>query len=244
MPSGRNPPRRPRAPSFMTMTSTPIVPSGSLRTLKVCGLVSSSDAALCARIARDYLPPNVALLLGSIIWPHSRRSVQSAEAKKIAAAAHENGAIPVAVFVDETAEEMKRFCQEHGFSAAQLHGYRSRESARNDDSSDDMQWIDVRDVLMDGKVVDEKKVDKAKWRLYDMKGGGTGVAFDWGGFEKPDGEWMLAGGLDEHNVEDAVKTLMPTGLDVATGVAAEDKCKKDEGKMKRFMERVVKAYRL
>lgn len=226
-------------------TNTASSPS-TLRALKICGLVSAQDARLAATIARSVLPPHVDLLLGTIVWPHSKRSVIPAVARAIANTARDFSATPVAVFVDESTDEIEAFCERYGFDVAQLHGKKSRNSLRRKGGSfgTAVRWIDVRDVKVDGKVVEEMEMGSPSWRLFDAKGGGTGVAFDWGAFERPMGEWLLAGGLHEHNVGNAIKLLAPHGVDVASGVAGEDRCRKDEAKLGRFVETVVEAYGL
>lgn len=221
-------------------------PHPTLSTVKVCGLVSAADAQLTTTIARALLPPQVELLLGTIVWPRSKRSVSATEARSIARVAHDAGAIPVAVFVDESVAEIQTFCHDCGFQVAQLHGKSSRESVRQSRGSlrYDLRFIDVRDVSHDGTVLEEPEVGDSFWHLYDAKGGGTGIAFDWQQFQRPKGRWLLAGGLHEGNVEQAVQALEPDGLDVATGVAGEDKCRKDAEKLERFVEKVIQAYRL
>lgn len=152
----------------------------------------------------------------------------------------------MAVFVDESIDEIEAFCKLHGFGVAQLHGKKSRDSLRQREGrfENDLRWIDVRDVRADGKVVEETEVGSPSWRLFDAKGGGTGVAFDWKAFERPRGEWLLAGGLHDRNVGEAVRTLAPHGVDVASGVAGEDRCRKDEVKLGRFIDTVAEAYGL
>eukprot|EP00177_Eucheuma_denticulatum_P008720 GFKZ01015847.1.p1 GENE.GFKZ01015847.1~~GFKZ01015847.1.p1 ORF type:complete len:245 (-),score=23.82 GFKZ01015847.1:336-1070(-) len=238
-------PRRRRLPPLFCSMQTPSPPP-TLSTLKVCGLVSAADAHLTTTVTTSLLPPQVQLLLGTIVSPHSKRSVYANEAHSIARVAHDAGAIPVAVFVDETADQIQTFCHDCGFQVAQLHGKGSRQSVRQSRGflRPDLRFIDVRDVSHDGTVLDEPEVDDPLWCLYDAKGGGTGVAFDWQRFQRPKGPWLLAGGLHEGNVEQAVQALAPDGLDVATGVAGDDTCRKDADKLRRFVEKVVAAYRV
>jgi phosphoribosylanthranilate isomerase len=71
--------------------------------------------------------------------------------------------------------------------------------------------------------------------------GGTGHAFDWTklstNFERP---LILAGGLNVHNVERAIKEVAPHAIDVSSGV---ELCKgiKDPEAMKSFMAAVSNA---
>jgi phosphoribosylanthranilate isomerase len=68
--------------------------------IKVCGVTRPEDALHAAQSG--------ASLVGLILWPGSKRSVTDAGlAREIAAAAREGGAEPVAVFVDENAEQAR-----------------------------------------------------------------------------------------------------------------------------------------
>jgi phosphoribosylanthranilate isomerase len=70
--------------------------------------------------------------------------------------------------------------------------------------------------------------------------GGTGKAFDWTEVAaqlsraRQGVQIILAGGLDPGNVETAIATLRPWGVDVATGVEREPG-KKDAGKVGAFV---------
>ena len=71
--------------------------------IKVCGVTRPEDALHAAQSG--------ASLVGLILWPGSKRSVTDAGlAREIAAAAREGGAEPVAVFVDENAEQARPPC--------------------------------------------------------------------------------------------------------------------------------------
>jgi phosphoribosylanthranilate isomerase len=73
--------------------------------------------------------------------------------------------------------------------------------------------------------------------------GGTGERFDWEGAKI--GIWNLgtevpvvvAGGLNPENVEEAIKTLRPWGVDVASGVEARPG-KKDPERVRAFVKAV------
>ena len=77
--------------------------------------------------------------------------------------------------------------------------------------------------------------------------GGLGVSFDWESarhlFEEQRGRGLrviLAGGLRPENVEEAIPTLRPWGVDVVSGVEREPG-RKDFEKLRLFMENVRRA---
>lgn len=224
------------------MNMTPSKPK--LDIVKVCGLVSSEDAEMVVRVANKILPRNTDLFLGMILWPGSRRSVSLPTAKRISQVARGSGATPVAVFVDEDVDQMKDICQKCDIPVAQLHGPQSRKAWSIHHLDTDLKWIDVQQVDTNGKVqstlLDTENIPS--WTLFDSKGGGTGTAFDWKNFSPPTYPWLLAGGLNPENVADAIHTLGPSGLDVASGVAGSDRCIKDEERVRSFLENAVSAY--
>jgi phosphoribosylanthranilate isomerase len=214
--------------------------------IKVCGVVTPDDAKMIVRCAREALPSSVDLFIGMIIWPGSRRSVPRNLAREISAAATAGGATPVGVFVDETSAEIAEACIDLNISIAQLHGSKCRRAVLKEALPTTLSVVDVADVLENGSLVDSAFSDDCAalnplWRLYDSKGGGSGLAFNWTQFRRPEGNWFLAGGLNPDNVFDAVRTLRPSGLDVASGVSKEDGCRKDEQRLRDFLQNVRRA---
>lgn len=210
-----------------------------------------SDAKLITNLCSSIVPCEIDLLIGMIIWPNSRRSISISTGREIADLSLENGAKPVAVFVDDSMQDMRSKCAEMGVGIAQLHGLGSRQAweqhhlGDNDDDDDGLQWIDVRDVRLDSSISDATKHNGGSapaWTIYDAKGGGTGIPFDWSRFERPTGDWILAGGLNVENVTEAVNVLQPTGLDVSSGVCNQDGCTKNAYIIEAFLNRVVEAY--
>lgn len=220
-----------------------------LKAVKICAVTTPSDAEMVMSIASAELPPHVHLFIGMILWPGSRRNVNTATARQIATVAKDAGATPVGVFVDQNVSSISTMCEESNLPIAQLHGPACRQfwsSAPTIPQS----WIDVRDVSVNGNVspatipaaTDGMNRDPI-WTVYDAKGGGTGQPFDWNTFTPPNSQsWLLAGGLNPQNVSDAVSTLRPVGLDVATGVAGSDKVRKNRDRVREFLQRAIDAY--
>ena len=77
-------------------------------------------------------------------------------------------------------------------------------------------------------------------------GGGTGVAFDWiaaariFAAELGDRKLIVAGGLNPENVGEAIRSLAPWGVDVASGVEARPG-KKDPKKLEAFLRKASSA---
>lgn len=86
----------------------------------------------------------------------------------------------------------------------------------------------------------------ADWFLFDSKGkalpGGNGMAFDWTLLKnyKSDTPWMLAGGLEPENVQQALEIVSPDAVDVSSGVESS-KGVKDRQKIQAFIQAVKKA---
>ena len=82
-----------------------------------------------------------------------------------------------------------------------------------------------------------------QWLLIDGMVGGSGEVFDWRNLTAPsltEGQqgWLLAGGLSQHNVAEAVQALNPSGVDVSSGVTCSDKLRKDSEKVHAFVSAV------
>ena len=228
--------------------------------VKVCGITTVEDCVRACASGAD--------LIGVIAWPRSARSVTRDAARAIADAAKTHGAIPIAVFVDENAEEITAMCDAIGCDHAQLHGDGARAALETLPSRIKAIWVLNADA--DGKIVTKLPGDEEKliaerqkkmsgpqgwraaidfvsgprrvvdWVLIDGVNAGSGTTFDWSGLKPPRGcsrkGWILAGGLTPDNVASAIDQLHPNGVDVASGVADEGGVRKDEAKVKAFIE--------
>lgn len=86
--------------------------------VKICGVTNPKDARfICA---------NGVDLLGMIVWPKAKRSVQWDTCREIASIAKDQGVLPVGVFVDERPEQIVEAYETIGLGAVQLHGDAAR----------------------------------------------------------------------------------------------------------------------
>lgn len=193
--------------------------------VKICGVTSVEDA----RVAVDA----GAFALGFNFHPASRRCVSPQTAAAIGAELPDE-IWRVGVFVDRDRESVARIAAEAGLTVLQFHGAESPEFCRG--------WklpvikaARIRDRA-DVQRLLEYPVELAMVDAYvEGAHGGTGVRFEWGlleGFEHR--HLILAGGLTAENVAEAVRTVRPWAVDVASGVEARPGVK-DAEKVRRFI---------
>ncbi len=179
--------------------------------IKICGVTDPDTAFFTAQAGAD--------LIGIIQYPGSIRYVPPARAAKIAIAAKEGGAIPVAVFVDAESASIEQL----GIETVQLYGNIPRLPER-------FRCIYANHPEMPLRTGED-------YLLFDQGQGGSGIPFDWDHFEAPQGiRWFLAGGLTADNVGIAIEKLRPYGVDVSSGV--EIRGMKDRGRIVSFIEQV------
>jgi len=157
----------------------------------------------------------------------------------------------VGVFTSGEEKDFRRAIDACGIDLIQFHGPFSPEvirpfasraieviRVRDERSLDAISSADARAFLLDS--------------YHDHHLGGSGQSFDWTIAAKAArlGKIILAGGLTPENVEAAIATVRPYGVDVSSGVEIETggrgsgvggRRKKDHVKMKRFIEAAKRA---
>lgn len=202
--------------------------------IKICGIcdpVMSAQAALAG-----------AHFIGVIFHPLSPRYVSLEQAAAIAAAATQAGAIPVAVFVDHSAVEMRKICEITHIQTVQLHGANARQQHHL--LPEAYQRIYVQHVAEDGTLLLDEGLQylnaKRDLLLIDhMQPGQGNTIKPFFHYDLPF-PWLLAGGLTSTNVVAAMQTRQPNGVDVSSGVESS-RGHKDIGLIQQFIQTVLRS---
>jgi len=171
--------------------------------IKVCGLRDAENIKAVAALQPDYM--------GFIFYDKSPRFVGDLPVEAL------QGIPPttnkVAVFVNESLENISKLVEKYDFDFVQLHGNETPDfckALRND-------AIVIRAFGVNSKF-GFKQLDKYKNKvdlfLFDTKTeshGGSGQTFDWNILNKYDLEvpFFVSGGLGPDNIEDALKIDHP-----------------------------------
>ena len=186
--------------------------------VKVCGLTRHEDAAAAAGAGARYL--------GVILAPGGRRTVAPGDGAVIFGDLKVQRA---GVFVNATADELRRAAEAARLDVLQLHGDETPELAAALRGEGFAVWKALRprsgDELSAGLVHYAGAVDAILLDGYSAEArGGTGTAFDWRaaaerlGELPPETMLVAAGGLRPENVAEAASILRPQVVDVSSGV--------------------------
>jgi phosphoribosylanthranilate isomerase len=195
--------------------------------VKVCGITTVNDAARCLELGVD--------AIGLNFWSKSPRSTNRKTARDIVRAV--DGQVQtVAVFVDASLAEVTEILEETGIEWAQLHGSESPQTVEAL-LPHAYKAIGVKD----GSAVELARRYPGEHLLLDASvpgmPGGTGRTFDWTIAEAIARErtLTLAGGLTPANVAEAIRTVRPFRVDVASGVESSPG-RKDAELVRAFVE--------
>ncbi len=210
--------------------------------VKICASTTLADARLAAEAGAD--------AVGFVFAP-SKRQVTAAQVREMVAGLPAS-VEKVGVFGDLPAVEIAQAAQHAGLTAVQLHGGFNRLLSAHLrellgpgiellqtvhwslDEADAEAFVttalgEVEAYEPCGRVLVDARVAGAS--------GGLGVAFDWvaAGRVLARRTVILAGGLRADNVAEAVRTVRPWGVDVASGVESSPGVK-DPAKVRAFIE--------
>ncbi len=203
--------------------------------IKICGITNLEDAVAAIEAGAN--------LLGFNFYRKSTRYIEPAAARSIVAQIRSGARVPqvIGVFVNSSALEIQSIMREVDLDQAQLHGDESVEMLRQ---------------IKGFKAIRPQSLEEAEKqaRTYGIEGepavlidayrqgeyGGTGQVGDWSLAARiaQQQSILLAGGLTPENVTEAIRQVLPWGVDVASGVESAPG-KKDVAKMRAFVAKAV-----
>ena len=193
---------------------------------KICGITSVADALVVAQAGVD--------AIGLVFYAKSPRAVNAAQAQEIVAA------LPpfvstVGLFVNATPDEINAVLAMVPLDVLQFHGDETPEFCERfsrpyfralrmqpgvDIAQLAAQYSSAQGILLDAWVPGVP--------------GGTGERFDWAQIPSLAKPLILAGGLNAHNVTQAMDEVQPWAVDVSGGVEASHGIK-DADKVRQFL---------
>ena len=200
--------------------------------LKICGMTRVGDALHAVREG--------ATAIGFVFWKGSPRYIEPDRAGEIAAALPAT-VTTVGVFVNEPVDAIRETARVAGLRMVQLHG---------EETPAYVEQIDrpvMRAVTLDTMVETTKTWPADTTLLLDStdpsRRGAGRAAVDWprAAVMTRGRRVVLAGGLTPDNIEEAIVTVRPLGVDVASGVESAPGVK-DLDKVARFLANAQAAF--
>ena len=216
--------------------------------IKICGI---RDAATVEALAE-------ANAVGLNFYAHTPRNVSLKKAADIVEMLPES-VLPVGLFVNAPPEEILSVCRRSSLRVVQLHGDETpeflAELQRLDENLQIIQALHLGSQGMQPVAEYLQACRSLDLRLFaclldaksDSAFGGTGQTLNWelvrNEFQRDD--WprlILAGGLHPGNVEEAIATAKPWGVDVASGVESAPGIKNPQ-LVRQFIRKAKSAFR-
>lgn len=192
--------------------------------IKICGLSRKCDIDYVNELMPDYI---------GFVFAKSRRQIDRRKAEKLREMLNEN-IQTVGVFVNEDINKVAYMANNSIIDMIQLHG------------SEDETYVKSLRYKTDAKIIKAFKINSyedikmanesdAEYILLDNGNGGTGKSFDWGYVDNIDRPYFLAGGINERNLEAALR-LQPYAIDLSSGIETDGF--KDYNKIKNVIRTV------
>ena len=195
--------------------------------IKICGITNFEDALNASRLGAD--------ALGFVFVENSPRYIKPHDA------AHIINKLPpfinkVGLFVDPSKQEVEDAARIANFDLLQFHGDESEGFC----NQFNLPYIKAISVETDVNLLEySRQYASASALLLDAYSeearGGTGKTFDWNLIPKEGSiPLIVAGGLNNENIADLLRQVMPYAVDVSGGVEIS-KRQKDCKKMEDFI---------
>lgn len=196
--------------------------------VKICGIRDIETAKAVADFGADAI---------GFVFAESKRKISKEEARKIISELPKE-ILKIGVFVDETKENLLDIYEYCGLDLVQLHG--------EEDPKFCMElgipYIKAFSVGDFNDIRDAEKFNAYGYLFDAPRGkyiGGNGVTFDWKVLEglspKVTKKLILAGGLNNSNVKEAIENVKPYMVDVSSGVETDGV--KDIKKIQEFIKK-------
>ncbi len=193
--------------------------------VKICGITTLAEALIVADEGADFI---------GFVFAPSTRYIDPFQAQEIAKELPAS-LKKVGVFVNETKANIEAIANQVGLDYIQLHGDETAEFASS------LPLPVIKALTVSDTLVFDLNHFPADYFIIDSPGkkyrGGSGKTFDWRALTQMPINFdniFLAGGLNEKNVNLAIQTVSPIGVDVSSGV--ESNKKKDALKITEFIK--------
>lgn len=181
--------------------------------IKICGVTNVKDARACAELG--------ASMIGFNFYRQSSRYIEPKVARRIIEGLS-SGVCPVGVFVDASAEEIRKTADVARIRCVQLHGRTSPDTC----SELAREFRVIRALTTDPQFRPEEvslfgNCDVLVDAHHPNLRGGTGLTCDWLAARTTRSFarfLILSGGLTKQNVGQAIATVSPHAVDVCSGV--------------------------
>lgn len=207
--------------------------------VKICGLTKTEEAAYLNDVGADYA--------GFVFYPKSKRNVSFAQSKEIREQLNPQ-IQAVAVTVSPDVELVRRII-DSGFDIVQIHGELHKEVLK---TASIPIWYAVN-IIKEEELLQKAEAfmkmpqhlqKKIEAIVVDGASYGGGKTFDWKQADVKNAaaellmhrKFVLAGGLNESNVQEGMKLFSPDVVDVSSGVEGENG--KDKTKINNFARKV------
>tara|TARA_B110000196_G_scaffold179522_1_gene153927 strand:+ start:1256 stop:1888 length:633 start_codon:yes stop_codon:yes gene_type:complete len=197
--------------------------------VKICGITSLKDGLMAANYG--------ASALGFIFYKNSPRYIAPQLLKTWISKVPRN-LKKVGVFVNKDVDKVNKIAGDLNLDMVQLHGDESPEYC-NQMIKPVTKVFKVNNEF-DSTVLNDYPVSAFLFDTYKKESyGGTGESFDWQSISNLDTEIpiILSGGLNAENILEGIKVVMPSAVDVNSGVESEPGVK-DAEKVKYFFTRL------
>jgi phosphoribosylanthranilate isomerase len=194
--------------------------------VKICGITNRDDAMAAVDAG--------ASAIGFNFYRDSPRYISPTGAAMLAEKIPAN-VWKVGVFVNEEAEAVARVALQAGLDVAQLHGTSEARGMRVWQACTIGDWWLIGESA-ESHGVEALLVDKSAEKTY----GGTGQTWAWPEARNIPMKFLIAGGLDAANVQQAIEEARPWGVDACSRIERAPGLK-DHDKMRKFIKAALEA---